>query len=57
MRDVNALSEQGIAHNNYKIAIGSMGVSIDINPHVSIKIPHKRFREFAKWYLEDQDGA
>ena len=51
---VEALREQGIGFNNYKIKIDSSGVTLNINPYVRIKIPHKKFKAFAKWYLADQ---
>lgn len=54
MQDVDSLKEQGLAFNNYKIEVDSTGVLLDIDPHVRIKIPHKWFKAFAAWYLEDQ---
>jgi|APSaa5957512622_1039677.scaffolds.fasta_scaffold725911_1 hypothetical protein len=54
IEDVDSLYEQGIGFNNYKITIDSTGVLLDIDPHVRIKIPHKKFKAFAEWYLEKQ---
>ena len=46
IEDVDSLYEQGIGFNNYKITIDSTGVLLDIDPHVRIKIPHKKFKAF-----------
>lgn len=55
MQDVKKLEEAGIGHNNYKCCVDSTGVLLDIDPYVRIKIPHNRFKEFAEWYLTEQD--
>lgn len=54
LNDVDTLEEQGLAFNSKKIAVDSTGVLLIIDPYVRIKIDHKNFKRFAKWYLEDQ---
>jgi len=56
MVDVRKLDAEGIGFNNYKIAIDSSGVFLDIDTYVRIKINHNNFKRFAEWYLEDQDA-
>ena len=51
MQDVFSLEETGIGFNQYKIDIDSIGVLLSIDPHVAIKIPHKKFKAFSEWYL------
>ena len=57
MQDVDSLKEQDLAFNIYKIAVDSIGVFLNIDPHVRMKIPHKWFGAFAEWYLKDQGGV
>jgi len=56
LEDYDNLPEQGLGFNQHKITIDSTGVFLDIDPHVRIKIPHRKFKRFAEWYLEDQHG-
>jgi len=54
MRDVRSLEEDGLALNNYNIIIDSSGVMLTIDPYCRIKINHRKFKQFAEWYLADQ---
>jgi len=54
MKDVRSLQEQGLSLNNYNIIIDSSGVMLTIDPYCRIKINHRKFKQFATWYLEDQ---
>ena len=49
------LNEQGIGHNEWNILVKPLGVLIS-NNITELRIPQKRFKQFAQWYLEDQQG-
>ncbi len=50
---VNKLQEQGLCYNGEIIIVDSAGVKIQIGV-CTMKIHHKRFKQFAEWYLENQ---
>lgn len=47
------LREQGIGHNEWSIVVKPLSVIISNNT-TKLKIPQRRFKQFAEWYLEDQ---
>ena len=53
--DINRLECQGLSFNSRSIGIDSTGVILTIDPYARIKVDHKNFKRFAKWYLEDQE--
>ena len=48
------LNEQGISFNNDSLSIKPSVVLLTIGS-VDIKIPMSRFKQFAEWYLKDQN--
>jgi hypothetical protein len=52
--DYNDLEAAGVAFDQNKIEIDTYGVFLMVEPHCRIKFSRKVFREFARWYLEDQ---
>lgn len=49
------LKEQGLGHNNESIEVSGGNVILTLG-NVTIKIWGKRFKQFAEWYLTDQDA-
>jgi hypothetical protein len=47
------LNEQGVGHNEWSLELIPNSVIIRNNT-TELKIPMRRFRQFAEWYLEDQ---
>jgi hypothetical protein len=48
------LQFQGMSHNEWHIFVKPLSVLISNNT-TELRIPQKRFKEFAEWYLEDQN--
>lgn len=48
------LNEQGIFHNDQGIVIEPNSVVLTMG-HTTVKIPMKRFKMFAEWYLTEQE--
>lgn len=49
------LREQGVGHNEWSIIVKPTAVLIS-NSTTELRIPQRRFKHFAEWYLEDQDA-
>ena len=47
------LNEQGIGFNNERIIVEPNSVILQMG-HTTIKIPMRRFKMFAEWYLKEQ---
>lgn len=54
LQTVKKLNEQGIGHNNESILV-EPGVVILTMGYTTMKIPQKRFKMFAEWYLKAQE--
>lgn len=54
MVSVMKLNEQGVGHNEWSIIVRPVSVILS-NSTTEIKIPQNRFKQFAEWYLEDQE--
>lgn len=50
------LNEQGMMRNEWFIIVKPLSVLIG-NNIIEFKIPQKRFKEFAEWYLKDQNNS
>ena len=50
----NELNEQGIGHNEDSIMVEPNIVILKMG-HTTVKIPMKRFKMFAEWYLAEQE--
>jgi hypothetical protein len=54
MYTASLLESQGIGHNDDSITV-EPGVVVLKMGHTTMRIPMKRFRMFAEWYLEEQE--
>lgn len=54
MATAKLLNEQGIGHNEDSITIEPNVVVLKMGP-TTIRIPMKKFKLFAEWYLTDQE--
>lgn len=54
MSDVGKLEEAGIGHNDQSILVQPNSVILTMG-HTEVKIPMKRFKMFAEWFLEEQE--
>lgn len=48
------LQEQGLGFNEWSIIVKPLSVLIS-NSTTELRISQKLFKQFAEWYLEDQD--
>ncbi|MCK4821194.1 hypothetical protein KA005_35845 [bacterium] len=53
-QDVEKLNEQGFRINNTAISVEPLSVILHLHGLLILKIPQKRFEQFARWYLADQ---
>lgn len=53
IEDTKKLNEQGIGFNDQSITVIPTYVLLKMG-HTEIKIPMRRFKDFAEWYLADQ---
>lgn len=51
---VQKLNEQGLRFNEWGIMVSPNSVIIE-NGTTTMRIPMRRFKAFAEWYLEDQE--
>jgi len=49
------LHTQGITYNEWSILVKPLSVLISNNT-TELRIPQKRFKAFAEWYLKDQNN-
>ena len=53
-RDVSMLECSGISHNENSLVVEPNHVILTMG-HTQIKIGMKQFKDFAEWYLEEQE--
>lgn len=54
MFTASKLNEQGISHNDDSILLQPNVVILKMS-HTELKIPMHRFKQFAEWYLTEQE--